>query len=784
MGQGSWTRRTAAMIVAATLLAACSGSDDDGADPSTAPEPTQPPTETTGTTEPDDDALDGEGLAVGVLSPPPGLLSTLFRGQDRGMAFAVEDVDAAGGVLDGPLALTPFTPQPGSDITEAVTEAIDAGSSALIGPAGSDDAELVRDQLLADGGLTCSASASLPRVTLDQDGDDGDLSLVRTALSDDVMTTYLTRYIEDRRDEQAPDAAWTVAIVARDDDYGVSISAGLAATLQAAGMNPVVVGYDHRRVEFSGTAAEAAGVEADLTVLVSYSEGANLLTSLVRAGVDPATMIGLDAFFRARIASIASPGTDGDPAALDGFTLLGSMGDRAFLERLYEADENGEVSFASQAYDCAVLLALGTEAVALDEELALASAVVAVSGDGTTCTTYDDCLTKLRAGEDIDYDGVSGRIDFDEHGDPTWARFTTAVLQGGAITDITATDVDIAELRRQLEAYASAAQIAAVQQALRFLGFYGGPINGLDTEEYRAALAAFQASVGLPPTGIFDAATDAALRAALGPYADLLMATTEDIQRLLTDLGFYDGPIDGVWTDEVTEAIRALQRELGVPETGVIDAATLRAIYARGEADATTTTTTPDTTAPPTTTPPTTAPPTTAPPTTTPPPTTPPPTVPPTTTPPTPPTTTTPLPPIDKPTLLEVLQAEPEFSMFVQLVFAVDASGFEIPEQLTVFAPTDDAILAAVSEEEFEELLADPAAAQAVLAYHVVDGRLPTSALTDGLQLTALHGETLAVTNDGSTITVGGAPIDPSRENLEAINGIVQGLTELLMPPA
>ncbi len=770
MGRGSWTRRTAAVVVVATALISCSGSDDDASDPSTAPEPTEPAVETTESTEAG--GLDGEGLAVGVLAPPPGLLSTLFRGQDRGMAFATADVDAAGGVLDGPLTTTAYTQEPGTDITGAVTAAVDGGSSALIGPAGSDDAEIVRDQLLADGGLTCTASASLPRVTADQDAADGQLSLVRTALSDDIMTTYLTRYIEARRDAEAPDAAWTVAIVARDDDYGVSISAGLAATLQAAGMNPVVVGYDHRRVEFSGTAAEAAGVNADVTVLVSYSEGANLLSSLVRAGVAPTTMIGLDAFFRARIASIASPGSAGDPAALDGFTLLGSMGDKAFLERLYEADPNGEVSFAPQAYDCAVLLALGTEALALDDQLSLATAVLGISDGGTTCTTYDDCLSKLQAGEDIDYDGVSGRIDFDEQGDPTWARFTTAVLSGGAVTDITATDVDIAELRRQLEAYASAAQIAAVQQALRFLGFYDGPINGLDTEEYRAALAAFQASVGLPPTGVFDEATDAALRAALGPYAELLLATTEDIQRLLTDLGFYDGPIDGVWTNEVTEAIRALQRELGVPETGVIDAATLRAIYARGEADATTTTTTPATTAPPETT----APPTTAPPTT-PPPTTPPPT----TEAPAPPTTS-PLPPIDKPMLLEVLQADPQFSMFVQLVFAVDSSGFEIPDQLTVFAPTDDAIRAVLSDDEFNELLDDPAAAQAVLAYHLVDGRYPTAALTDGLQLTSIHGEVLAVTNDGATITVGGAQLDPSRQNLEAINGVVQGLSALLQP--
>ena len=131
----------------------------------------------------------------------------------------------------------------------------------------------------------------------------------------------------------------------------------------------------------------------------------------------------------------------------------------------------------------------------------------------------------------------------------------------------------MAELRREQAAFAAAAFNTKLQQALTFLGFYDGPIDGLESPELTAALAAFQASVGLPPTGVFDAATDAALRAALGEFSDLFNSSTRDLQILLTDLGFYSGPIDGIWSPELTEAVKALQRELGVPETGVIDAA-------------------------------------------------------------------------------------------------------------------------------------------------------------------------------------------------------------------
>ena len=51
----------------------------------------------------------------------------------------------------------------------------------------------------------------------------------------------------------------------------------------------------------------------------------------------------------------------------------------------------------------------------------MAAAVQDVTDGGVPCSTYADCLAKLDAGEDIDYDGVSGAIAFDAKGDPQGA---------------------------------------------------------------------------------------------------------------------------------------------------------------------------------------------------------------------------------------------------------------------------------------------------------------------------------------------------------------------------
>jgi len=798
-------RRSLAVAVAAGMLvAACSGDDSDG-DTTATPAPAEADvaeTEPAGVEPAGTESaatLDDEGLDVGLIAPSPGLLSTVFQATQRGVELAADDVADGGGVLGGPLTVgVTEAPLDGTE-ADVVPAAVDDGAKALIGPTGSTDALAYRDAVAAAESISCSPTASVPGIT---DGQET-FGLFRTALPDDVVVSYLADVIEVRRDAEAAGVAWNVAIVARSDDYGLSVGNGLAAALQARGFTPTVVDYAPRRVNFVGTAEAVTSLAPDLTVIVSYEEGALIVGELIGAGVAPTSMIGLDTFFRPRIASLSGPGGDAD--AVNGFTMVGTIGTRAFLQRLTDADPNAQVVGAAQGYDCAIVFALATQAVEDGLAADISDAVREVTEGGTTCTTYADCLDKLTAGDDIDYDGVSGNLGIDDEGNPTFARFSTATIVDGEIGGLETTNIDIAEIRREQAAYASAAFNTKLQQALAFLGFYDGPIDGLDSPELTAALAAFQESVGLPPTGVFDAATDEALRAALGEYADLLNATTSEIQVLLTELGYYTGPIDGVWSAAVTEAVKALQRDLGVPETGVFDAATIRAIHEQAlQAGATTTTTTttteapaasttaaptttaapatttpPATTAAPTTAAPTTAAPTTAAPTTVQPSTTPPPTTAaPTTAPPTAPPTTEPEP---TPTLdlFETLRADPDFSILVDLVLA---SGFDNDIErfgkFTVFAPTN-AAFAELSPDELDALRNDPARLQALLGYHIAEGEFPTSIL--GGQIETVNGALLPITGTPPNVVVGGAPI--SRPDIFASNGVIQGLGALLRPP-
>ena len=123
--------------------------------------------------------------------------------------------------------------------------------------------------------------------------------------------------------------------------------------------------------------------------------------------------------------------------------------------------------------------------------------------------------------------------------------------------------------------------VTALQQSLAAAGYYAGEIDGVYGPQTTAAVEELQKASGLPVTGTVDKATAAALDAKLaamgGAAAQESAATTAAVQQTLKLAGFWDGPVDGVWTPALTEAVKALQTKLGVQPSGAVDAATISA---------------------------------------------------------------------------------------------------------------------------------------------------------------------------------------------------------------
>ena len=139
----------------------------------------------------------------------------------------------------------------------------------------------------------------------------------------------------------------------------------------------------------------------------------------------------------------------------------------------------------------------------------------------------------------------------------------------------------IPDEQQEQAAAAVVAYTTALQQDLAAAGYYAEAVDGVYGPATVAAVEELQRANGLSVTGTVDKATAEALQAELlalgGAAAQESIATTAALQQTLKLAGFWDGPVDGVWTPALTEAVQAFQVELGVEPTGTVDAATIAA---------------------------------------------------------------------------------------------------------------------------------------------------------------------------------------------------------------
>jgi hypothetical protein len=120
-----------------------------------------------------------------------------------------------------------------------------------------------------------------------------------------------------------------------------------------------------------------------------------------------------------------------------------------------------------------------------------------------------------------------------------------------------------------------------LQKALKDAEYYTGEVDGIYGPLTTEAVEELQAANDLPVTGTVDMATANALQADLVELgfteAQEMLAATAAVQQTLKLLGLWDGPVDGVWTEELTAAVMEAQEALGVEPTGEVDAATVQA---------------------------------------------------------------------------------------------------------------------------------------------------------------------------------------------------------------
>ena len=130
--------------------------------------------------------------------------------------------------------------------------------------------------------------------------------------------------------------------------------------------------------------------------------------------------------------------------------------------------------------------------------------------------------------------------------------------------------------------------VTKLQHYLILLGYYSGPENGIFDAKTEAAVKAFQLTAGIVEDGIVGFETWTALDEAIealppkpvrptlrrgdtGPYVTQL-------QQMLSLLGFYTGPINGIFDAETEQAVIAFQRVSRLVADGIVGPQTWAAL--------------------------------------------------------------------------------------------------------------------------------------------------------------------------------------------------------------
>ncbi len=373
-------------------------------------------------------------IKLGALMPMTGDLQAFGENCLNGVRLAIQQINAAGGILGGQAEIVV------GDTQTAAQPAIDAanrlvsleGVAAIVGALSSGNTIPVATSVAAPNSIPMVSPASTAPVITTLDDED---FLFRTVPSDAFQGIALA-------DVTRSEGLENLAIIYINNDYGQGLNDSFTAAFEAQGgtitrSSP----YEPGQASYRGELQQLANSgDPEALVLIGYPEnGTTILRQALEEGFfesfiftdgmrspEVATQIGAD---------ILEGSIGVSPQALtdsNSYELFGS----AFEE---EYGELPPTPYIDTAYDAAFVLALAIQkAGTATDGSAIRDALRQVANaPGTEILPgeWAKAVDLIAAGEEIQYIGASGSINFDDNGDVagTFARWT---FQGGDVVDL------------------------------------------------------------------------------------------------------------------------------------------------------------------------------------------------------------------------------------------------------------------------------------------------------------------------------------------------------------
>ncbi|MEX2622257.1 MAG: ABC transporter substrate-binding protein [Acidimicrobiia bacterium] len=418
MRQTKHVRGVLLIALLGLILAACGGTGGTttttaaGATTTTAAGPT-----TTGGT--------GESLTFGGLLPETGSLAFLGPPEIAGALLAVDDINAAGGVLGADVVWIPGdSGDTSADIANPTVDGhLAAGVHAIFGAASSSVTFTVIDKITGAGVIQFSpANTSQLLSTYDDNG-----LYFRTAPSDFLQGTILADLV-------AADGL-TAGVIYRQEPYGEGLAERFREVYESLGgeVEPFIAYPPEGVTTFDAEVDQLVEADPDVIVVISFEEGALILETMHARGIGPASgkaVWGVDGNIGGLHTELADPsilaGMQGTTPSVDLSTITDFT---ARLDTMVDGGLGGIYDYGAETYDAVVITALAAAVAGSLDPIEIAAQINDVTRGGEKCTTFAACIELINGGTtDIDYDGIGGPYEFVDAGEPAAASYRVVTL--------------------------------------------------------------------------------------------------------------------------------------------------------------------------------------------------------------------------------------------------------------------------------------------------------------------------------------------------------------------
>jgi branched-chain amino acid transport system substrate-binding protein len=370
-----------------------------------------------------------QSVPIGSLMAMTGALAEYGESIQNGITLAVEEINAAGGVLDGRqlevvVGDTQTNPQAG---VAAAQQLISANQVVgIVGALSSGVTIAVATGVTASNQVPqISPASTAPAITeLDDDG-----FLFRTTPHDALQGVVVADVVQEAGHQ-------TVSVIYVNNDYGLGLAEAFAERFgDLGGTVAQSVAYEERQASYRSEVQRAAQGGAEALVLIAYpGDGVPIVRAALEEGLFD-TFIFTDGMKSTEL--IDAIGAEHLEGMVGTAPEAPETDASARFREVYEA-RFGELPprpYIDTGYDAVYLLALAIEKAGSTEGPAIRDAlheVAAAPGEQILPGEWEKAKQLIADGQDVDYQGAAGSQDFDENGDVP-GTFGIWRIQGGQI---------------------------------------------------------------------------------------------------------------------------------------------------------------------------------------------------------------------------------------------------------------------------------------------------------------------------------------------------------------